>query len=263
MKRGSLSEGAALAAILAFCAAAAPPSGAGTEKTRTVTVLVFGDVGFKRDAVWKVEVARAFMDANSSLRAEIGIKFTIMGFDYWDPNADPPPARAAVRPGRPSLRQLVARLGLYRGGPTAVIDGGKAPPEILVGIIPTGPEGPVNPGIADYLHGLIVIKRLPPPASVSHALLHELCHLFGAIDLREKGSVMSLSRPTFGLDGFTRQIMRLNRDRSFRPGHFPIDGDRIVAAIGLYAQREARGLVESELSVCLRTLKTELAVLGR
>jgi hypothetical protein len=259
LKRGSLSWGAALAAVVAFCAAS-PPSSAAPGKTRIVPVLVLGDFSFKRDDRWKVEAVRAFMDANSSLRAPIGIKFVIAGFDYWDPAADPLPARSPVRPGRPSLRALVARLGLSRarwGG------GAKAPPAVLVGIIPPGREGLADPGIADYIHGLIVIKRLRPPASVSHALLHELCHLFGAVDLSEKGSVMSLSRATFGLDGFTRQIMRLNRERSFRPGDFPLDEDQIVQAIGLYAEREARGLGENEIGVCLRSLRTELAVLRR
>ncbi len=230
----------------------------GPAKPRTVTMLVLGDSSFRRDARWTVEVTRLVMDVNTSFRGT-GLKFVVTGFDYWEPVTSPIDTVSPARTGGRFLRGLLPRLLLYRSGRSAAGGPAGAPAEILVGIVPVGPEGLVNPGISDYLGGLVIIKRLTPTSGMGFALLHELCHLFGAIDLKEKGSVMSLSRARSAIDGFTKEIMRVNRHRSFRPREFPLDESGTLQATDLYTRRQARGLKESELEMFLQVLRSEMA----
>ncbi len=230
----------------------------GPAKPRTVTMLVLGDSSFRRDARWTVEVTRIVMDVNMSFRGA-GLKFVVSGFDYWEPVTSPIDSVSPARTGGRFLRGLLPRLLLYRNGPSAAGGPARGPADILVGIVPVGPERLVNPGISDYLGGLVVIKRFTPTSGMGFALLHELCHLFGAIDLRETGSVMSLSRASFAIDGFTREIMRVNWQRSFRPGEFPLDENGTLQAMDLYAKRKARGLDEREVEMFLQALRSELA----
>ena len=53
---------------------------------------------------------------------------------------------------------------------------------------------------------------------------------------------------------FPRSIIRVNRDRSFRPGEPPLPDNRIGDALGLYRDRRALELGEDELDVCLALL---------
>ncbi|MBM3306658.1 MAG: hypothetical protein FJY79_12090 [Candidatus Aminicenantes bacterium] len=66
---------------------------------------------------------------------------------------------------------------------------------------------------------------------------------------------MSLERPSFRIDAFTRAIMLANRERSFRRGEPPLSQERMAEAISLYSKRKALGLGESELSICLHHLQ--------
>ena len=126
---------------------------------------------------------------------------------------------------------------------------------ILVGLVPEGPDGPVSPGLADYPNGIIVLKYLEAKGGMPFVLLHEICHLFGAVDLEEPGSVMSLAGASFRIDRFTREIMAVNRDRSFRRGTCPLTPDRAAEALAVYGRREALHLGEPELRICLDELR--------
>jgi hypothetical protein len=245
-------------------------SGSKWGRLKKVTVLVLGDASFRRDSRWMVDVTRIFMDVNLSFREAIDIRFVVISYDYWDSSSSAGSQPSLAPRTIPSLRPLLPALGRYgdrsrRGLP--VVNGpdrvGRRRPDIVCGLVPEGPEGPVNPGAADYLNGLIILKYLKKQNGMSFVLLHELCHLFGAIDLKEGGSVMSLHRPAFRIDAFTRDIMRINRERSFRPGECPLDEDGLVQAISLYGRRQSRGLGEDELGVCLKTLKAKLVALRR
>jgi hypothetical protein len=105
----------------------------------------------------------------------------------------------------------------------------------------------------------VVLKHLKSRAGIKYVLLHEVLHIFGAIDLETPGSVMSRKAPSFRIDAFTKAIVRINRDRTFLTGEFPLAADRIAQAIDLYASRRALELGEGELGVCLKALSAAQA----
>lgn len=245
----SAHPGLLLALWAGFQVAALAPYVPGAERPplRTVTVKVVADASLRANEIWKVDIGRHLQDVNSTFRGALGVKFKIVSYEYWDAGSEGQPLAALL----PGLRDLAGRSGPDRP------DG-----EIVLGLVPEGPEGPVDPGIADYLEGIIIVKYLKKKGGICYVMLHELCHLFGAIDLRERGSVMSLERPTFRIDAFTRTIMRANRDRCFGHDKYPLSRERIAEAITLYSERQALGLGESELSICLHHLQAMLAQMG-
>jgi hypothetical protein len=214
---------------------------------RTVTVQVVAAEAIGGNEIWKVDIIRLLMDVNPLLVEVAGIKLKIESYSYWDPGRDGE-GRVDARAGR-TLKSLLPGMRRHLAA------SGRSGCDIVVGLIPEGPEGPVSPGIADYINGIVIIKYLKAKGGMAYVLLHEICHLFGAIDLQETGWVMSLRRPSFRIDGFTKAIMRVNRGRSFRPGESPLPEEHILEAIVLYEGRQALGLGEGQLLVCLGTLR--------
>ena len=107
----------------------------------------------------------------------------------------------------------------------------------MFGVIDPGRLKSPALGIASYPHAYMLLSNVPNVEAMKYAFLHELCHIFGAIDLKEKGSVMGVVEPGLGIDRFTSEIVLLNRDRSFDRSVFPLAGSAIDAAIEHYKDR--------------------------
>lgn len=236
---------AVLAGLLAAFAAiaAASPARVPHAPRRTIAVMVLADSALRHNEIWKVDIFRAMTDVNQTLAGVSGVTLKIKRFDYWTPGLI-----IAGAAGSRCPKTVAEYLSLMN---RRVRDEGRAGTEIVVGLVPEGPEGPVLPGIADYLGGSVVIKYLRSKAGIPYVLLHEICHIFGAVDLRTKGSVMSLRGPSFRIDDFTKAIIQTNRQRSFLDGEFPLSEELIPEAIDLYEDRRALGLGEEELAICL------------
>jgi hypothetical protein len=215
------------------------PARAGS-RARIVSVAVVADSGLRGNDSWKVDVRRMVGDTSLVLQAVAGVTLKIGAFGYW--------AREDVLPGDVPL------VDLLPGFLDHLSAAGRSECDIVLGLVPEGPDGPAVPGLADYVNGVILMKLLKARDGMRFVLLHEACHLFGAIDLRQRGSVMSLHDPSFEIDAFTRSIVRVNRDRSFRPGECPLPEGRIDDAIGLYKDRRSLDLGEDELEICLALL---------
>jgi hypothetical protein len=233
----------------AFAGAGLPAS----REVRTVPVTVVADPRLGTNEAWKVDVTRIVMDVNPYFREAIGVRLKVETFDYLETGTDP---SVPAGSGRPLLRSLRSWLPAFLGNSSLHMnpEGG-----ILIGLVPEGPDGPVNPGIADYLNSIIVLKYLKAKGGMTYVLLHEVCHIFGAVDLMETGSVMSLRDPSFRIDGFTRSIMRVNRHRSFRRGECPLSAEKMLEAAALYAKRDSLGLGERQLRICLDKLRAMIA----
>ncbi len=237
---------AIIVAIFRLLATAALPDDSHRAGHRTVSVKVLADSTLRKDETWKLVIFRAVRDASQTLEEISGITLRIKSYDYWAP----PPAEAPALGNRCSRAVLRALTSMN----SYIAEVGRGGSELVIGLIPEGPEGPFMPGVADYLSGTVVLKYLERRGGIPYVLLHESLHIFGAIDLKTPGSVMSRRDPSFRIDSFTRAIVRVNRERSFLVGGFPLAEGRIAQAFDLYECRRALDLNEEELTICLGTL---------
>jgi len=232
-------------------AASMGPAFSAGRTVRTVPVAIVAAPGPGTNSAWKVELTRIIIDLNIHLRVAMDVRLKIVSYGHLKlaPSharevgaVDPPFPPRSPRDWLPSFTGLP--------WPGTEIERG-----ILIGLVPEGPDGPADPGIADYLNGIIVLKYLTAKGGMPFVLFHEICHLFGAVDLEEKGSLMSRTAPRFRLDAFTVSIMRANRYRSFRRDDRPLSPEKIMEAVSLYADRQSLGLGEWELGICLEKLR--------
>ncbi len=113
-------------------------------------------------------------------------------------------------------------------------------------------------GVASYDQGYILVKRSLNSFVSKTVLTHELCHVFGAVNLEMEKSVMNESRPEFECDDFTRQVVDLHRNRSFGGGAFPLSPEDRESAILLYEGRKSLKRHEAGLSLRLAALYLEM-----
>lgn len=214
---------------------------------RVVTVLALADAGLRTAEVWKIDITHTLMHVSQTIEETSGIKLKIKAYGYWSPGPGAPggPATRAVKPLAPLLSEFRTHL----------THAGRGSCDIVIALVPEDPDEPIM-GIADYLGGIVLMKYFQLKGNMEYVLLHELCHLFGAVDVSEEHSVMSRKNPSFKIDGFTSAIMSINRQRSFRPGEFPLPRERILQAIALYEKRQSLGWNENELAICLRVLRS-------
>jgi hypothetical protein len=126
--------------------------------------------------------------------------------------------------------------------------------DIVVGCTYQIPGHSEPGGVAAYLHGYILIRRVRSNSMNRLALIHELCHLFGAVDLEEKKSIMSVSDPELACDEFTSKIVRLHKDRRFDRAHFPLPSSSLDPAIALYLERKQLDRREAGIHIMLALL---------
>lgn len=238
--------------LFGLASAGVPPARQGdTDKTpvRIISVAVAAEAGLRGNEAWQIDITRIVDEVGLALREIAGLKLKIRAYEYWTCKDKPGggPAGWLARPRTPLVSLLPGFLSHLKTH-------GRAGCEIVIGLVPEGSDGPVDPGLADYLNGVVLMKVLKAKGGMSYVLLHEICHLFGAIDLRQTGSVMSLRNPAFRIDDFTRSIVRVNRDRSFRRGENPLSEGRALDAIELYRNRQILCLGEDELGICLAVL---------
>jgi tetratricopeptide (TPR) repeat protein len=95
------------------------------------------------------------------------------------------------------------------------------------------------------------------PWAMAPVAIHELGHIFGAVDLEENGSVMNPRNPGLEFDSFSDRIITLNRDRSFHTGSFPFPPDLTNEVIAAFRERALLGRGEPELHLFLAYLYIE------
>jgi len=192
---------------------------------RTVTVKIAADSEFIPLFDWQTRFYRVFNNCSYVFKTRFAIQLEIEKFVYWKRD----------RKGR-SLRQIMLEI------PNTLKSDGN---DILLSICsPLNVAGPEY-GLTDYFGGVVLLEYLDSPKSMELLLLHELCHVFGAVDIEERGSVMSVPHSGTAIDAFTSILVSLNQDRTFRRGSLPWPRSRfnnIVAAL-----RERRELHPKEL----------------
>lgn len=106
-------------------------------------------------------------------------------------------------------------------------------------------------GVASYRHGYALVKRMKSEYLIRVTVIHELCHLFGAVDLEKERSIMNKEEPRLECDGFSRQIISLNAGRSFDPAQFPLSARAMDSAMALYMTRKRLGRGEEGVPTML------------
>jgi tetratricopeptide (TPR) repeat protein len=99
---------------------------------------------------------------------------------------------------------------------------------------------------------------LSPPGTAIPLFIHELGHIFGAVDLDEKNTAMYPRDPGLKFDAFSARVIGLNRDRTFHAQAFPVPAVSIKEVIGAYEARAALGRREPEIHLFLAYLYIEI-----
>lgn len=113
-------------------------------------------------------------------------------------------------------------------------------------------------GVASYDQGYILMKRSMNSYISKVILTHELCHVFGAVDLEMEASIMNEERPQFECDDFTKEVVHLHRNRRFGRDVFPLPPEGLKSAISVYEKRKSLRRREPGVSLRLATLYLQL-----
>lgn len=208
----------------------APPEG---EQNRTVTFKVALAEPFGIGIDGKREVRKLNATASDIFSRTFGIEFKIIKWETWK-----------VDKTRKTLRGMLDDL-------KKKVDPGEA--DVLIGVL--GPSGPSESptGIADYLTGALLL-RLGQPGSAVPIAIHELGHIFGAVDLEERNTAMNPRDPGSKFDAFSARVISLNRNRAFHTQIFPFPAGLIKEVIAEYEDRAALGRAEPEIGLFLAYL---------
>jgi len=205
---------------------------------RTVRVKIVVDEEFRRRPLQFLETRKWVTAASSFFQKNFGLAFQIQDLKYW--NSDNSKA---------TLSGLLQNL--YEE-----IDRGES--DIVLGF--TGQihsESEVS-GVASYRPGYALVKRMRNEYLTQETVIHELCHLFGAVDLEKEASIMNKDEPRLECDEFTRQIIRLNINRRFDPAMFPLPAEDMNSALSLYLERKCLNRGEASVSIMLAIFYLEM-----
>lgn len=201
---------------------------------REVSIKIALDNSLQNRNLGRVEFTRLVRDAGQIFRSHFGIHFKVKEIIFWDPNNSGGSLFSCLN----DLRQQVEKTGK----------------DIVIGVISPKHTNSLCAGISNYLNGYILLKNLNSFQSLERVLIHEFCHLFGALDIREKGSFMNITGPGYRLDAFTKKIIKLNTNRSFDLHSFPLKTPQIFTAIEYYLDRLNQHPKEFEIRIALAHL---------
>ena len=185
----------------------------------------------------KREILNLIRDCSRIFKNHFSIQFKVKENEDWKPEKD-----------QNSIIELLSDLRMK------VLPGEC---DIILGIVPQRNVNDTACGIFSYFHGYILIKYIRSKETMKLALLHELSHIFGAVDLKEPGSVMDNQNPGFKFDDFSKKIILLNRNRSFYLDLFPLSKSQLDKAISLFRERTEKCAGESEVHRFLAFLYLE------
>jgi tetratricopeptide (TPR) repeat protein len=109
-------------------------------------------------------------------------------------------------------------------------------------------------GIACCCFNYVLIQYLNSKRDLEFIIQHEICHLFGAVDLVEKKSIMSSAELGYEFDSFTSKIILLNRTRPFYQASPLFATESRDDFISLFEGRAALNLSEEHVHEMLALL---------
>lgn len=205
---------------------------------RIINIRVAFDEEFQFQRSWNLTLRRILQTSSAKFGKHFGIKFHVAHYEKWKSND--------------SLKRVYDLINdLRKKVPLRKCD-------IVVGFTGQWTKRGDISGAAIYLHNYVIVKRMNSEQLMSTALTHELCHLFGGVDLHQIGSIMDMENIGQDFDAFTTQLVLLNKDRHFIPHIYPLNKDKWDEAINLYKERKRLNRKEDDLNVILATLYNEM-----
>jgi tetratricopeptide (TPR) repeat protein len=184
---------------------------------RIINIKVAPELTLKGQDYWKRDIYRILNECDRIFKEQFGIRLIATELEYWK-------LEAGICSIGDSLCDLRTKVLPKKC-------------DVILGLIPGYTLRDKAYGISSYYHGYALIKYLKATDLMKFVLLHELCHIFGAPDINEIGSIMDIKTLIMNFDEFTTQIIRLNRNRSFKRDSFPLSGRQLDEAISLLKQR--------------------------
>jgi len=166
---------------------------------------------------WQPEIYRILNECNRIFQERFEIRLNVKELEYWKLEA----GRCSLGDALCDLRKKILPKKC----------------DVILGLTSDKAFNDNSFGISSYYNGYILIKHLESKKLLTFALMHELCHIFGASDIYEIGSIMDTKVPILNFDEFTTQIIRINRNRSFQQDSFPLSESQLGEAICLLKQR--------------------------
>lgn len=204
---------------------------------RTIQVKIAADTKFCIQEGWHSGACREIRKSFAYFDGPFGLQFKIKEFIYWSPKSP-----------RNTLLHFLNDLRKNSGRDSCDIIIGVISPERLT-------EGPF--GTASYFDGYILVTDLKPRYPLKFLITHELCHMFGAVDLNEEDSIMSMRETSCQIDEFTQKMLLVQRDRSFNSSLFPLSANALDESIELFKRRAELGLEEPGVYFKLAVLCSE------
>jgi len=204
---------------------------------RTIQVKVAADTKFCIQDRWHSRACREIRKSFAHFDGQFGLQFKIKEFIYWSPKSP----KNSLPHFLNDLRKNSGRDGY----------------DIIIGVI--SPERLIGrpSGMASYFDGYILVTDLEPKYPLEFLITHELCHMFGAVDLDERDSIMSMREVSYQFDEFTKKMVLLQRDRSFNSSFFPLSTNALDESIELFKRRTELRLEEPGVYFKLAVLCTE------
>lgn len=201
---------------------------------RTLNVRVAVDKHLMSGDLWSPDISRLLRDAFFSFRSRFGIQIKIREIMAWDPDPDADSCFGLLG----NLEKKVLPKGC----------------DVVLGIVSSRYDFGGRPGISCCCLNYVLAQYLNSKRNLGFVIQHEICHLFGAIDLAEKDSIMSGREAGYAFDGFTTQIILLNRNRPFYQGSPLFGAEKKDEFISLFRERAALNRREENVHAWLALL---------
>ncbi|MGD8537652.1 MAG: tetratricopeptide repeat protein [Candidatus Aminicenantes bacterium] len=207
------------------------------DRKRTIRCRVAVDEECRAQKEWRSVVKRVIADSSKRFEKGFGIEFKLVRIRPWYSDNS-----------HESLFDLLKSL--KRDIPQKDCD-------VVIGVTGQNYEKGAFSGATICYGNYIVLRWVRSEDLMKKTLVHELCHLFGGIDLHQDNSIMNHARAGNGFDEFTSRIIRINKFRRFVPQDFPLPEDRIDEAISHYEWRKSLNRGEHEIHLILALLYIE------
>jgi tetratricopeptide (TPR) repeat protein len=223
-----------LLSILSFISQLGFPQ---TQLLRTVNLRAAADEEFRSNKNWRLEIRRLIADSSKVFEESFGIRFEINNFKSWTSDNSQNSTLDLLN----DLRRKIPQ------GECDAVVAFTSQLRLKHDLI----------GVASYLRGYVLLRKMKSDLLMTKMLTHELCHLFGALDLDEKGSIMDKENQGQNFDSFTTQIILLNKYRNFNPYIFPLPKSKLDEVISICEHRKRLRKKEAEINILLASIYLE------